>query len=175
MSPPLYGSTEARDAEYRSGDYGVIIAIADNVMVVNEDSLKWDQVKEFRLDTVARKAYRRFIHWLDKEMSGKPAVFVADEIATRLDRYTWALQKHGIETVTGVLDRTIKPATIASASALGVTLQFFMNQPIWSLLASGGLLLGSAALSLSKVALARKDIEMNHTEIAYVHQVKTRF
>lgn len=172
---PLYGSTEARDAEYRSGDQGVVVAIADGVMVVNEDALVWDQVKEFRLDSTARTTYRRFIHWLDKEMSGKPAAFVADEIATRLERYEWALRKHGVETVTGALERTINPDMIAGASVVGATLQLLMNQPVWALLASGGLVLGGAALSLSRVALARKDIAMNHREIAYVHQVKTRF
>ena len=172
---PLYDSTEARDSEYKSGDQGVIVAIANGIIVVDEDSLNWEQVREFRCDNIARTNYRRFIHWLDKEMIGKPTAFVADEISSRIEKYTWALRKHGIKTIIGALEQTIKPSMIASATTVGASLQYFLNQPIYSLLASGGLLLGSVVLSISKVALSQKDIAMSHREINYVHQVKTRF
>ena len=171
---PLYDSVAARDAEYRPGDQAAIVAIADGLMVVDEDRLAWEQVQEFRRDADARSAYRMFIHWLDAEMVGKPAAFVADEIAARLERYDWALQKHGIETVAGALERTIQPGLLAGASAVGAALQFITTQPVWSLLAAGSFVVAGTCLSLSKVLLARKDIELGHREIAYVQQARGR-
>lgn len=172
---PLYDSSEVRNAEYKSGDQGVIVAIAEGVMVADEDSLIWEQVREFKRDTTSCTNYRRFIHWLDKEMNGKSTAFVIDEISSRLEGYTWALRKHGIKSVIGILEKTIKPSMLASVTAVGASLQYIMNQPVYSLLASGGLLLGGVALSLSKATLARKDIAMSHREINYMHQIKSKF
>jgi hypothetical protein len=169
---PLYNSVARRDAEYKPGDQAAIVAIADGLMVVDEDRLAWEQVQEFRRDTNAHSAYRIFVHWLDAEMVGKPATFVADEVAARLERYDWALRKHGIETVTGALERTIQPGLLAGASAVGVSLQFITTQPVWSLLAAGGFVIGGTCLSLVKVLLDRKDVELAHREIAYVQQAK---
>lgn len=172
---PLYDSAAARDAEYKLGDRAVLLAIADGVMVVDEDALAWEQVRQFRQDAEARASYRRFLHWLDREMVGKSTAFIADEISIRQDRYIRALRKHGIETVVGALERAISPGMLASASAAGAAVQFVMNQPIWSLLAAGGLALGSGAISLAKVALSREDIEHANQEISYVQAIKRRF
>lgn len=172
---PLYDSAAARDAEYARGDRAVLLAIADGVMVVDENALTWDQVRQFRQDSEARASYRRFVHWLDREMVGKSATFVADEISSREERYKWALRKHGIDTVVGALERAIAPSTLASASAAAAAIQFVMNQPLWSLLAAGGLALGSGAISLAKVALAHEDIKHANQEISYVQEVKRRF
>lgn len=172
---PLYDSAAARDAEYKPGDHAVLLAIADGVMVVDEDALAWDQVRQFRQDAGARASYRRFLHWLDREMVGKSTAFVADEISMRQDRYIWALRKHGIETVIGALERAISPGMLVSASAAGAAVQFVMNQPLWSLLAAGGLALGSGAISLAKVALSREDIKHANEDISYVQAIKRRF
>lgn len=172
---PLYDSAAARDAEYKAGDQPVILAIVDGVMVVDENALAWDQVLEFRRDSEARVAYRRLVHWLDGELIGKSAVFIADEIAARLERYDWAVRKHGIETLAGTLERMVDPRLLTGASAVAAAMQFVVSQPMWSLMAAGGLLIGGAALSAGRVALARKDITMGHREIAYVHDVKRRF
>ena len=75
----------------------------------------------------------------------------------------------------GALERLVAPGLLTGASAVGAAMQFVMSQPVWSLMAAGGLLIGGAALSLGKVALARKDITMGHREIAYVHDIKRRF
>ncbi len=169
---PLYDSAKARDAEYRPGDQAAILAMIANVLVVDENELNWEQVCEFRRDADARSAYRMFIHWLDKEMVAKSSGFVADEIASRLEKYEWALHKHGIQTVIGGLERIINPGMLAATSAVSAGLQFITSQPVWSLMAAGGLLLGGAALSLSKILLDRADIDVGHREIAYVHKVK---
>ncbi len=171
---PLYDSAEVRDTEYRRGDRAAFLASADNLNLVDEDRLNWEQVKEFRDDSDARIAYRMFIHWLETAMVGKSASFIADEITSRLERYEWALRKHGIQTVLGTLERIINPGMLAGASAISASIQFITNQPIWSLVAGAGFTVAGVALSLSKVLLERKDIEIGQRDIAYVQQVKAR-
>lgn len=65
---PLYDSASKRDTDYRFGNYPVIITVVENIAVVSEESLTWDAVIDFRKDRDSQIAYRRFIHWLDKEM-----------------------------------------------------------------------------------------------------------
>lgn len=172
---PLYGSTARRDAQYHQGDEAAIIAVVENMDIIDEERLTWAQVIEFRRDKDARTAYRRFIHWLDKEMVGKPTGYIADEIADRLEQYEWALRKHGIQKVIGVLANTINPKSLISASSVGVAIEVIMKQPIWSLITTGGLIVGQTALSLVTTLLERRDIELAHREVAYVQEVKNRF
>lgn len=168
----MYHSTAQRDAQYLPGNEPVIIAIAEDLAIVDEDALSWEQVMEFRNDNEIRTAYRTFIHWLDKEMVNKPASYIVDEILIRLERYEWALRKHGVQTVTGVLSTTFDPKFLVGTSATSTAIDFITKEPIWSLLAAGALLVGRASLSLTKVLLKREDIKHTHSEIIYVHEIK---
>jgi hypothetical protein len=46
-------------------------------------------------------------------MVSKPTSYISDEIACRLDRYEWALKKHGIQTVTGTIATTLDSKFLA--------------------------------------------------------------
>jgi hypothetical protein len=172
---PMYSSASSRDAQYRPGDTAAIVALVDNLAIVNEEQLTWDQVNEFRRDREARSAYRAFVHWLDAEMVGKPAAYIADDIAVRLERYQWALRKHGLQTALGALTCTLNPKYLLGASGVGVALEVIAKQPFWSLLATGGLVVGQAAISLATTLLERRDVELSHREVAYVAEVRRQF
>jgi hypothetical protein len=172
---PLYSSTARRNAQYCSGDQVGLVSIVDNMNIVNEEQLTWAQVAEFRRDEAARAAYRRFVHWLDAEMVGKTVEHITEEVAQRLERYEWALRKHGIETVVGVLSSMLNPKSLVATSSAGIAVNLIAGMPIWSLITAGGVLIGQAALSLTSVLLERRDIQMAHREIAYVQEVRTRF
>lgn len=169
---PLYHSAKRRDAQYLPGDEALILAISEELAIVDEDALSWEQVMDFRNDREVRTAYRKFIHWLDKEMVNKPASYIADELLIRLERYEWALKKHGIQTVTGVISTTLDPKFLAGTSITSAAIDFIAKEPIWSLLAAGGLLVGRVSLSLAKVLLKQEDIKHTHSEITYVHEIK---
>lgn len=172
---PLYGSTARRDAQYRSGDQAGLVSIVDNMDIVDEEQLTWAQVAQFRRDEAARTAYRRFVHWLDADMVGKTVEHIAEEVAQRLERYDWALRKHGIATVVGILNSMLNPKSLVATSSAGLAVNLIAGMPIWSLVTAGGVLVGQAALSIASVVLERRDIEMAHREIAYVQEVRTRF
>lgn len=169
---PLYDLAARRDFQYQGGDQTAIVAIVENLNVVDEDQLSWEQVVGFRRDADALAAYRRFVHWLDREMIGRSIQYVSDEIGHRLEQYQWSLRKHGIQTVVGTLENTLNPQSLLASSATGIAVDVIAGKPIWSLLAGGGLLLGRAALSLATTLVERRDIEMGHRDIAYVQQLK---
>lgn len=171
---PLYSSTSRRDAQYRSGDQAALISIVENLNIVDEAQLTWPQIADFRRDKEAGRAYRRFVHWLDAEMIDKTVEFITDEVAQRLERYEWALRKHGIETVVGGLSSMINPKSLVATSTAGLAVNLIAGMPVWSLLSAGGVLVGHAALSIATAVLERRDVEMVHREVAYVQEIKTR-
>lgn len=172
---PLYASLEAQDGGYRPGDNAAVVALLDNLNVVDEGSLNWEQVREFRRDADSRSAYRAFVHWLDRDMLGRSSTFVVDEVEERLLRYERALRKHGMKTVTGALSHTLEAKYLAGVGAIGAAMDFIMSSPVWALAAGGLLIAGRTALEVAKTKVEREDIENAHRDIAFVHAVKTRF
>jgi len=171
---PLYGSALQRDTEYRPGNWAVIVAVVKNLAVVAEESLTWDQVIEFRRDFAARTAYRRFVHWLDKEMVGQSMDFVLAEIADRMEKYGWALRKHGLQTVVGALESTIDPRSVFGGAAAAFTVDSLGHQPLLSMLAGAGFLLGKAAVTAAAKLIERQDIIEGQREIAFVHELREK-
>ena len=68
---PVYGSTEARELDFKPGDYSVIVATLSNLKIVSEADTSWEQVIEFRSDGEARRKYARLAHWLDRSFGGR--------------------------------------------------------------------------------------------------------
>lgn len=169
---PVYASRRARDKEYKPGEYQAVVATITNLQIVDEESLAWEQVFEFRKDTEARKKYRRLVHWLDKDMVGKPQSYIEDEISQRLDDYEWALRKLGVETVLGTIEDLLDGKFLMGAAAAG-GLTAWAVQHWYGVLASGGLTIGKAGVSLAKRLLELKDVvRRTNPEIAYVHEIK---
>jgi len=171
---PMYNSSRQRDADYEPGNLAVITSVVENVAVVSEEHLTWEQVLEFRGDQVAQAAYRRFVHWLDDEMVGRPEAFVCESVAARLERYEWALRKHGIQTVVGALERTVSASSVVGSVAAGAAIQYLAQQPLLSLLAGAGLLVANAAIYATTALITREDILVQNNDVAFVHHVRRK-
>jgi hypothetical protein len=72
----FYDFIEQRDKMYREGDREVIVTTLGDLSIVDEGQLSWEQVMEFRADGEMRGKYKRLLHWLDKEMTGKSPSFI---------------------------------------------------------------------------------------------------
>jgi hypothetical protein len=123
------------------------VTCLSEIALVDEDELTWEQVCEFRRDPQARAKYRRLVHWLDKDMLGKPEAFVVAEVAERYDEYLWALKKHSISTTLGVLSGVLDHKTLLASLSAGAALTF-VGQPI------------AAAASVVAIASARFAVEV---------------
>ncbi len=170
---PMYDSAEARDAEYQAGDTPVLVAAIDGLQVVDENSLDVQQILEFRKDPTAKSKFRRLRHWADKELTGKSSSFISDAISQRLEDYEWALKKHGIITVTGVLsellDSNLLKGVGATIAGLGLA------NADWRLVAAAGtsIVLGKTVLSVSKMRIDMNEVKRGTgSEVAIVHELK---
>lgn len=171
---PLYSSSEARDKDHQAGQRAVVVSAIENVGVVSEELLTWEQVEEFRNDYNCREAYRRFVHWLDRDMIDKSAEYIVDEVSERLEAYRSAIKKHGLRTALGTVERTLDAKSLGSAAAASLSIQTMTSLPLLSILGGAGLLVGNAAVHAGLKMVERKDITDKNKEVAFVHQVKEK-
>lgn len=157
---------------YSGGNKEAVISCLQNLRIVNEKKLSWEQVLDFRADVDSRRKYKRFLHWLDKEMIGKSREFIEDDIAIKLEDYESALKKHGIMTVIGTVDEALDGKYLAGV--LGVTAPLILTgHPTLGILAGAGLVVGKIGIKLSQVLLDYDDVERGtNSEISWVYEVK---
>jgi hypothetical protein len=169
---PIFRSGLALSQAYQSGDHSAALAIVSDIDIVSEAELTWAQVQEFRSDSESRVKYKRFIHWLDKDMVGKPLSFIEDELSIRLDQYRYALRKHGILTVSGALRSILdwKSLTTALGAAYGIAVG--AGSFSFGAMAGASITLGKVAVEVIDIALKREDLKHNAGyEIAFAHEL----
>jgi hypothetical protein len=175
VSPTIfYPSRASQSQELKVGPKEVLLAAFNDLNIVDEDRLSWEQVREFRLDAEARVKYRRLSRWLDLQLKEGSPQEIVDLIATRLDDYEWSLRKHGIKTVTGSLASIFDPKflPVASASSGGAIFAF----GIWGAMAAAGLALTRFGVELAKLSVEGQDERRSaNYELAYVHEIKKKF
>ena len=172
---PIYASHEDYDWQYRAGDRSAVVAVIENLGLVDEEHLTWEQVCQFRNDADAKSRYRRFLHWLDKDMVGKSQTFVQDEVAIRLEDYKRALQKHGIRTVVGTVSEALDGKYLLGAAGMA-SASTLTGSPSMGFLVGAGLVLGKVAVKLMQVAFDYDDVERGkNSEISWLFEVEQEF
>jgi len=162
---PIYGSAHQQQEEYKPGDHQAIVMALENLNIVDESQLTWDQIRQFREDTESRSKYRRLIHWLDKDMVGKSQSFVEDEIAVKLENYEHALEKHGIKSVVGAF-KDLLYDNLGLFGAAGLAAAGFPYL-------AGGIVVGKVGVKLAEAHLDLDDVKHgDNSEIAAVYEIK---
>ena len=172
-SPTIfYHNQQARDADFRPGAESVLMAAIRDIALVDESSLSWQQILDFRHDTEARTKYRRIVRWLDSELRSAEPTAMMDIIALRLDDYEWALRKHGISTSLGVVSTMIDPKVIGAASAVAATTSL-AGTALWGALAGASIVVGKAVLTFGTSHIAELDRRRgSNYEVAYIHELR---
>jgi len=169
---PIFSSARIRDERYEEGKTQLIVSSLSNLKIVDEDKLKWSQVCEFRKDTEARKKYKRFLHWLNKEMIGKSHAFIEDDIALKLEEYEQSLKKHGIKTVLGIIEEVLD-GKFLTGTAVVTTGVSIVSNPMLGVLTGLSLTIGKVSVKLAKVLLDVDDVRRGvNSEISWVYEAK---
>jgi hypothetical protein len=131
-----------------------------NIPVVNEDTLKWEQVKDFKIDEESVRRLRRFRCWM-YDLNGKSEHEIINRIVLALEEYRSALKKHGIN---------FKISSISTIFSAGVTLYSFLDKNIISAI------LGGLSLISNVLVYAIKDLSEYYTirnhPIAFLHDIQ---
>ena len=171
---PIYDFVKQRNEVYEEGDREVIVATLSDLEIVDEEQLSWKQVIEFRADKENRKKYRRFLHWLDKEMIGKSQDYIGNEIAIKLDDYQSALAKYGIKTIAGTIEESLDGKMFLKAFAAGKALNL-AGYPNLGVVVGTGMVVGKIVIKLTQVMLGYDDMERGpNSEISWVYEAKRR-
>jgi len=168
----IYASEKERDSFYKEGDRKVVVSIMTDIEIVDEGKLTWQQIIEFRKDKKSLQKYRRFLHWLDKEMIGKSQAFIEDDIAQKLEDYESALNKHGLKTVLGTIEEALDGKYLLGTSSVIGTFSL-AGYPGLGVLAGAGLIVGKMVVKLGQMWLDVDDAEHGaNSEISWVYEVK---
>jgi len=171
---PVYPSSAAFNSDYPNstvGNNGLVVALT-NLNIVEEDSLSWEQVREFRKDKENRKLYRNLLHWMDKDLLGKSQSFIEDELSIKLEKYESALKKHEIKTVLGVISETLDGKYLLGTAGVALTSSILGN-PTLGLLVAGGLTIGKVAVKAAEMFIDLDDAEKGpDSEIAWIYEIK---
>ena len=169
---PIYDLSADRISGYREGERQVIVATLLNLRVVDEQHLTWEQVIYFRKDEENMQKYKRFLHWLDKDMVGKSRAFIEDDIALKLDDYQRSLKKHGIRTILGTIEEVLDGKYLLGASGVGGGFAL-AGQPVLGMLAAGLLIGGKVVVKLIQTKFDFEDVERGpNSEISWVYETK---
>lgn len=157
---------------YTQGNTQIIVATLENMSLVNEELLDWEQVEDFRNDDESKMAFRRFKHWFNKELVGQPQSFIQDEICQRLDSYNKAINKHGMKVTVGTISRILdfkKIFTyISSYSALS-----WLDQDFASIVVPAIGVGVDSAIEISKSIIEIDEKKsLTNPEIAYVYKLE---
>ncbi len=171
---PVYSSASKRDNDFGTGHRAALVWSIRNIQLIREDKLEWSQVREIRNDTEARTKLHRLINWMVSEMAGQPASFIESQLAAKLDDYEWALKKHGIQCLTGVLSSIIDPKFLATSAATVAALSLTVDRLV-SAISVASLAFARVTLEASKSMLDLKDKNRNSfPEIAYLHEIRKK-
>ncbi len=170
----IFREPRDRDLAYGEGQREAIVAIIQDVPVVAEEELTWEQVAEFRSDAEMLRRFRKLVHWLDSSLVGKSHRFICEEIAERLDSYEVAISKHGLPTQIGSLSAVLDRKAVLAASEAGIDI-IYAAEPFMALLSGAAVIDGQAVLRAVAARLDYNDVTASAAgEIAYLVELRKR-
>jgi hypothetical protein len=169
---PVFISKIGRAFSYTEGNVTSVLISLENLQIIDEDKLTWEQVLEFRKDDESKKKYKQFLHWLDTNMISKSQSFIQDEITIKLENYENALKKHGIQTVIGTVEELLDYKSLAAYFGAGFGIGA-ATDPIWGMLSGTGLFISNICIKAARKMIEYKEgLTGANSEIAWVHQLK---
>lgn len=159
---------------FSKGETDAYQGALNNLPIVSAD-IGWDEVRSFREDRGAVRKYRDLRLWLADGLASESEQQATDLIAQRIEDYRWAIRKHGLETVTGVLanlwDWRQSMALVAGVGAAATT----GSAAIAALVAGLSVTSGVGAY-FAKRRLSREDVGRGPgREVAILVDIQNRF
>jgi len=166
---PMFSSSAAQDQAYTVGDARILVASIQNLGLIDDDKLSWDQVLEIRKDKESVAKLRKLRNWAESNMEGKPLSFMTDAIGARLSDYEWSVKKHGIQTVIGTMQSLVDPKFLAAAAiTTGVGAEFGHGLTVGAVT-----IVGQTAWSIAERFLDLADARKGeNAEVAYIHDIR---
>jgi hypothetical protein len=169
---PVYDGADDFESDFPPGQRLAYCAALQNIPIVVETEVEWEQVVEFKFDPDAQWKYRRLRTWLREFSDCESLEQAMDEIGRKIDDYSWAMRKHGFQTIQGafsvIFDSKHLPTLIAGSGAAAL-----IGGPTWSALTAGLLLTSQVALKMADSMITLEDVKRGeNSEIAILYDTR---
>ncbi len=171
---PVYTSEVALSKHFPEGPELAFQAALQHIPVVAEASITWDRVIDFRKDSEAIRKYRDLRLWLEMGLQAKSLPQALDIISQKIDDYTWAIKKHGLETKIGYIRQLLgwKQTTILTA---GTAISTLLGGPVWGAIAAGTIISSEITASVAESKIKLEDTKRGkNREIAYLLELREK-
>jgi hypothetical protein len=115
---------------------GCPLLTLSQVPIIDASGSPWEQIFDFRKDSIAREKLRRLRLFAFENYSGKPREYVEDDLFRRISEYEAVAKQWGLETFQGAMALVLKSKLAAGALA-GSFLSAVYGQPAVAVLAAG--------------------------------------
>ncbi len=170
---PIYSTNKEleKDIPMSVGDGVFLKAAYENLTVVDEEGLEWEQVSQFKSDEVASKRYRDFRLWIRELNNVSSFNHARDLLSQRLEDYEWAIKKHGLSTILGALSTIVSSQSLVKSGSVGISVSL-VSQPLIGMLSAGLILTSDVLIKAAKYKLEKEDIQRKNREVALVYEAK---
>lgn len=172
---PSYPNEDKFNKDYPEGPYVAYQAALESIPVIDNDSVEWTQILQVREDPSAIRKLRDLRLWLEMGIKTSSVSQAQELIQQKLEDYNWAIEKHGLKTITGAISTLLDwktPTAAAAAGALGTA----VGGPIWAAVAGGLVIAGSIAVWVAERRIDHEDtVQGGHREVALLYDIQSRF
>ena len=171
---PIYHSEDDLVRDFPAGKNVSYTAAVNNLAVVSEEDVTWQQIVEFRSDPEALRKYRALRLWLKVAANSDSVQHATDVIASKLDDYEWAIRKHGLKSTVGFVSHLVDLKTVVPAAA-GAVAGAALSGPLWAAISAGLILSGKACAWAAERLVDLRDVKRGqHSEIAVLYDAKKK-
>lgn len=169
---PTYPSSAAFARDFLEGQAIAYQAALNNLPLISNEDVTWDQILEFRRDKKALRKYRSLRFWLQYSLEAESVGQATDLIAERIDDYEWAIKKHGLKTVTGALSYVLNLKSVSSI-ATGAGLAALVGGSIWSAMTAGLMISAKLGVWIINKCIDREAIKREeYSDIALLYEAR---
>lgn len=168
----VFNKQEYYDYFLPSGTSVAYAGVLQHVPVIDESRVPWEQIDQFKSDIEAASKFRDLRLWLKDGLHAETVQHAADVIGQKLDNYTWAIRKHGLQTYSGVISFILKKESLISkaAVAIGGTI---LGGPLYGALSAGLVLVGEATAFAIERTVSMRDVKRGKdSEIAVLYDLR---
>ena len=166
---PLYPSERLMRSQIFDGPAIAYQAALEHIPLIDDSSVTWPEIIEFRKDKDAARKVRRLGLWLVDGLKCDSVAHASDVIAARIEDYKWALQKHGLKTVTGA-------ASYIAAGGGATAVLNALSQPIWESIAVGLTFTAATCAWVAERLIDHEDaVRGANSEVAILYDAQRKF
>jgi hypothetical protein len=175
VAVPIYGAEEDFLSEFYPGKATAYQEVLHQFPIIAADALSWDQVRAFRADHEAVGHYRALRTFILEALVAKSASEIEDILGRRMDKYRWAIRKHGLQSLTGAVSSVLSAKSLLTIAATAGVTDVIAGLG-WASLAAGTIAAGKISISIADRLIDLADLkQIQFAEVALIIDAHCRF